>query len=239
VSKTAFPTQRSPQGSTSHSGRFTPTAWRRPFSCSICSPQMGHGVSLAWRDQRIGAVISATFVGFVGHPCSVMSLPNPDSAPVMSADQFVGGGGVFTSVLRPGPESSPMCASRMPGTSTRRRRNATGRSVPRFHPCRARSEMIDPGRCEGTRDRSRILRSWDETVPFTGRGEVAGQVLIGCGRSRAGRIGRLTQESAATRFGRGILEAASDARRAHPADGVGTPPAGQCLDFILVGQREK
>jgi hypothetical protein len=49
--------------------------------------------------------------------------------------------------------------------------------------------MIDPGRCEGTRDRSRILRSWDETVPFTGRGEVAEQVRIGCIALRA-RNGR-------------------------------------------------
>jgi hypothetical protein len=78
VSKIAWPTQLSPQGSTPHSGRSTPTAWPRPFSCSICPPQTGHGVSLARRDHVMGAVSSVTLIGFVGHTWSVTSLPTPN-----------------------------------------------------------------------------------------------------------------------------------------------------------------
>jgi hypothetical protein len=44
--------------------------------------------------------------------------------------------------------------------------------------------MIDPGRYEGTHGRSRIRGSCGETVSFTGRGEVAEQVRVGCNTLR-------------------------------------------------------
>jgi hypothetical protein len=44
---------------------------------------------------------------------------------------------------------------------------------------------------------------------------------------------------AGARFDRLVLEGSPDAGRAHPADCVGAPPTGQCLDLFLIGQCEK
>jgi len=138
VSKIAMPTQRSPQGSTCHCGRSTSAAWRRPFSCSICPPQTGQGVSLARSDHVMGTVSSVILVGLDGHPWSVASPSTQDRAPVIPSDH-----------------------------------------------------------CLVRRDSSRA------------------------------------------HVGRGIPQGAPHARRAQPADCVGAPPTGQCLDLFLVGQGQK